>query len=80
MRSFALRPVHVCGSHHANLFPFRAWTDAKTKDIINCLYKAEAGVYGKGRYISDVGAPSLSARLWVRMASQAVCSEHAHSN
>ncbi len=23
---------------HATLFPFQAWTDAKTKDIINCLY------------------------------------------
>ncbi len=23
---------------HATLFPSRAWTDAKTKDIINCLY------------------------------------------
>ncbi len=23
---------------HATLFPFRPWTDAKTKDIINCLY------------------------------------------
>ena len=29
-------PHHcVC---HATLFPFRAWTDGKTKDIINCLY------------------------------------------
>ncbi len=23
---------------HATLFPSRAWTDGKTKDIINCLY------------------------------------------
>ncbi len=23
---------------HATLFPFRAWTDGKTDDIINCLY------------------------------------------
>ncbi len=23
---------------HVTLFPFRAWTDGKTKDIINCLY------------------------------------------
>ncbi len=32
----------ACGSFicvcHANLFPSRAWTDGKTKDIINCLY------------------------------------------
>ncbi len=27
--------VSVC---HATLFPFQAWTDAKTKDIINFLY------------------------------------------
>ncbi len=26
------------GVCHATLFPFRAWTDGKTKDIINCLY------------------------------------------
>ncbi len=28
---------HHCDCH-ATLFPSRAWTDAKTKDIINCLY------------------------------------------
>ncbi len=27
--------ITVC---HATLFPSRAWTDGKTKDIINCLY------------------------------------------
>ncbi len=48
---------HHC-VRHANLFSSRAWTDGKTKDIINCLYftlilKAEAHDYGKGRYISD---------------------------
>ncbi len=50
--------LHHCVCH-ATLFPSRAWTDAKTKDIINCLYftlilNAEARDYGKGRYISDV--------------------------
>ncbi len=38
------------------LFPSRAWTDGKTKDIINGLYiilKAKARDYGKGCYISD---------------------------
>ncbi len=29
--------LHYCVCH-ATQFPFRAWTDCKTKDIINCLY------------------------------------------
>ncbi len=29
--------IHHCICH-ATLFPSRAWTDGKTKDIINCLY------------------------------------------
>ncbi len=29
---------HRHGVCHATLFPSRAWTDGKTKDIINCLY------------------------------------------
>ncbi len=29
--------LHHCVCH-ATLFPFQAWTDGKTKDIINCLY------------------------------------------
>ncbi len=47
---------HHC-VYHAILFPFRAWTDGKTKGIINFIYiyllKAEARDYGKGRYNSD---------------------------
>ncbi len=44
--------VCVC---HVTLFPFLAWTDGKTKDIINFTFilKAKAHDYGKGRYISD---------------------------
>ncbi len=36
---------------HVTLFPSRAWTDGKPKDIINCLYifwKAKARKYKKG--------------------------------
>ncbi len=29
--------LHHCVCH-TTLFPFRAWTDGKTKDIINCIY------------------------------------------
>ncbi len=29
--------LHHCVCH-VTLFPFRAWTDCKTKDIVNCLY------------------------------------------
>ncbi len=29
---------HHHGVFHPTLFPSRAWTDGKTKDIINCLY------------------------------------------
>ncbi len=51
---------------HATLFPSRAWTDGKTKDILfiylfivfttvkfTFILKAKACDYGKGRYISD---------------------------
>ncbi len=45
--------IAIC---HAILFPFWAWTDGKTNDIINCLYfsfKSWSSRLRKGSYISD---------------------------
>ncbi len=50
---------HIRASYrvcHATLFPFQAWTDGKTKDIINCLYfsfESWSSRLWKGSYISD---------------------------
>ncbi len=55
-----VRHTRICEHHHcvchATLFPSRAWTDGKTKDILTVftfILKAKARDYGKGRYISD---------------------------
>ncbi len=44
--------ITVC---HETLFPFQAWTDAKTLlTVFTLVLKAEAHDYGKGSYISNV--------------------------
>ncbi len=54
---------------HATLFPFQAWTDGKTKDIINCLYfsfESWSSRLWKGSYISDAacGVQANHNALW----------------
>ncbi len=46
--------LHHCVCHET-LFPFQAWTDAKTLlTVFTLVLKAEAHDYGKGSYISNV--------------------------
>ncbi len=53
---------------HATLFPSRAWTDGKTKDIINCLY------FNFESWSSRLWKGALHFRLVLVVFGQSQCS------
>ncbi len=63
--AFVQRLNHcVC---HATLFPFWAWTDGKTRDIINCLYFYFYD-YGKGRSGPSFGSFKNADHIYFALA------------
>ncbi len=67
--------LHHCVCH-TTLFRSRAWTDGKTKDIINfftLLLKAEARNYGKGSYISEMACGVRPIQGCPNYGPQAIC-------
>ncbi len=68
--------LHYCVCH-ATLFPFQAWTDGKTKDIINCLYfsfESWSSQLWKGSYISDTDCDVRPITMhWVSWPIRADC-------
>ncbi len=65
--SFANTYEHHHCVCHAILFPSRAWSDGKTKDIINCLYfhfESCSWWLWNGHYISDTVCGILLFYCW----------------